>query len=93
MKLNSLVLWTNDLDTSIAFYCDLLGFACANRLEGRAVLKKDAVEIMLSLPNEHEPFDKIQFTGSFYFHSDDVNDLWRQLKDKAQFLSTTVKDV
>ena len=30
---------------------------------------------MLSLPNAHESFDKIQFTGFFYFHPDDVQAL------------------
>jgi uncharacterized glyoxalase superfamily protein PhnB len=85
MKLNSMVpmLWTDDLDASIAFYHDLLGFECASRIEGWAVLKKDAVELMLSLPNAHETFVKIQFTSSFYFHPDNVEELWQQLKDKA----------
>jgi len=57
MKLNRLVpiLWTNDLDGSIAFYRDLLGFECVNRAEGWASLQKDEVELMLSLPNAHEP--------------------------------------
>jgi len=85
MKLNQLVpiLWTNDLDQTIAFYRDLLGFESINRGGGWALLRKDAVELMLSLPNVHEPFDKIQFTGSFYFHPDDVDELWQQIKDKA----------
>jgi uncharacterized glyoxalase superfamily protein PhnB len=85
MKVNRIVpmLWTNDHDASIAFYRDLLGFECANRIEGWAVLKKDTVELMLSLPNAHESFDKIQFTGSFYFHPDNLEALWQQLKDKA----------
>jgi hypothetical protein len=77
------MLWTNDLNQTIAFYCDLLGFECINRMEGWALLRKDSVELMLSLPNAHEPFDKIQFTGSFYFHPDEVDELWRQIKDKA----------
>lgn len=85
MKLNQLVpiLWTNDPEQTIAFYRDLLGFESINRGGGWALLRKDAVELMLSLPNVHEPFDKIQFTGSFYFHPDDVDELWQQIKDKA----------
>ena len=85
MKLNRLVpvLWTNDLDQTIAFYCDLLGFECINRMEGWALLHQESVELTLSLPNAHEPFDKIQFTGSFYLHPDKVDELWRQIKDKA----------
>jgi uncharacterized glyoxalase superfamily protein PhnB len=85
MKLNHLVpmLWTNDLDKTVAFYHALLGFECINRMEGWALLRKDSIELMLSLPNAHEPFEKIQFTGSFYFRPDDVGELWRQIKDKA----------
>lgn len=77
------MLWTQDLDASIAFYRDQLGFDCANRMEGWASLHKDGVELMLSLPNAHEPFDRIQFTGSFYFRADNVEEIWRQVKDKA----------
>lgn len=85
MKLKSLVpmLWTKNMDASIAFYRDLLGFECVNRIEGWATLRNHDVELMLSLPNAHEPFDKIGFTGSFYFHPDDVAELWRAVKDRA----------
>jgi uncharacterized glyoxalase superfamily protein PhnB len=85
MKLTRLVpmLWTKDLEQSIAFYCDVLGFECANRMEGWASLKKDDVELMLSLPNAHEPVDRIQFTGSFYFHPDNVAELWQQINERA----------
>jgi uncharacterized glyoxalase superfamily protein PhnB len=70
-------------EQTIAFYRELLGFECINRMEGWALLRRDSVELMLSLPNAHEPFDKIQFTGSFYFHPDEVDEFWRQIKDKA----------
>jgi uncharacterized glyoxalase superfamily protein PhnB len=85
MKLNQLVpvLWTNDLDQTIAFYEQILGFECVNRIEGWAALKKDSVELMVSLPNAHEAKDKIQFTGSFYFRPDSVEEFWQRLKDKA----------
>jgi len=85
MKLHSLVpmLWTNDLDQTVEFYRQMLGFECVNRMEAWALLKKDTIELMLSLPNAHEAFDKIQFTGSFYFRPDDVSQLWQQLKNKV----------
>jgi len=79
-------LWTNDLPASIAFYRNLLEFECTNQSEGWACLRKDNVELMLSRPNAHEPFDKIQFTGSFYFRPDDVKALWEQLKDKTRIV-------
>jgi|SRR5271166_2290317 len=85
VKLTHLVpiLWTNELEKTIQFYHDVIGFECVNRMEGWASLRNDDVELMLSLPNAHEPFDKIQFTGSFYFHADNVDQVWEQVKDKA----------
>jgi catechol 2,3-dioxygenase-like lactoylglutathione lyase family enzyme len=57
------MLWTTDLDETVKFYCELLRFDCVNRMEGWAILRKDSIELMLSLPNDREAFDKIQFTG------------------------------
>ena len=34
-------------------------------------------------PNEHTAFERIGFTGSFYFNTDDVESMWADLKDKA----------
>ena len=73
-----------DLEESIAFYREVLGFECANRIEGWASMRKDDVELILALPNAHEPFDKPKFTGSFYFHTDTVDEWWKRLKDRAE---------
>jgi uncharacterized glyoxalase superfamily protein PhnB len=85
MRLTKLIpiLWTEDIEASVAFYRDILGFECTNRGKGWAALEKDEVELMLSLPNAHEPFERSQFTGSFYFHPDNVAELWEELKTKA----------
>jgi uncharacterized glyoxalase superfamily protein PhnB len=85
MKLNRLVpmLWVGDIEQTVAFYRDVLGFDCSNQMEGWACLVNHDVELMISLPNQHEPFDKLGFTGSFYFQPDDVDDLWERLKDKV----------
>jgi uncharacterized glyoxalase superfamily protein PhnB len=71
------------MDETIRFYDDVLGFECVNPIEGWAVLKKDTVEIMISLPNSYEPFEKPTFTGSLYFSSDDVDAPWNQIKGKT----------
>jgi len=88
MKLQFLrpVLWTEDLDATVTFYTDLLGFALDARNDewGWASLSRDGVELMLARPNHHEQFDKIGFTGSLYFTTDNVEDAWHQLKDKIQ---------
>jgi catechol 2,3-dioxygenase-like lactoylglutathione lyase family enzyme len=40
MKLNRLVptLWVSDIEQTISFYRNVLGFECANRMEGWACL-------------------------------------------------------
>jgi uncharacterized glyoxalase superfamily protein PhnB len=85
MKLEALVpvLWVDDLDAAIAFYCGTLGFSCANRTEGWASLQKDGVELMLSLPNAHEPYQRPVFSGTFYLRTNDVNSLWEKLKGRV----------
>jgi uncharacterized glyoxalase superfamily protein PhnB len=80
------MMWTEDLDTTIGFYTDTLGFTCREKNEdwGWASLGRDDVWIMLARPNEHAAYDKIGFTGSFYFTTDDVETLWADLKSKAK---------
>lgn len=85
MKLESFrpVLAVNNIDDTVRFYRDVLGFECANRMDGWAALSRDNVEVMISLPNAHEPFDKPTLTGSIYFNTSDVDALWEQIKDKV----------
>lgn len=80
------MMWTDDLKGSVDFYVNTLDFECEEFREdwGWALLVLDRVEIMLTRPNEHTPYDKIGFTGSFYFTTDDVDALWEKLKDKVK---------
>lgn len=80
------MLTTTDLNGTVDFYVQTLGFSC-NDLQmetGWASLQKDEIEIMFALPNDHVPFNKPTFTGSFYFKTDNVDQLWEKLKDKTQ---------
>lgn len=85
MKLAALtpILWTEHLTQTIAFYCHNLGFHCAAQTEVWASLERDGIELMFSLPNQHEPYDGPRFSGSFYFRCDDVDTWWDSLKEKA----------
>ncbi|MEO8650319.1 MAG: hypothetical protein ABI539_14235 [Acidobacteriota bacterium] len=38
---------------------------------------------MIARPNVNTKYDKIGFTGSFYFTTESVDDLWTKLKDIA----------
>lgn len=88
MRINELrpMLWTEDLDGTVGFYTGVLGFTCGERNDdwGWASLSIDDVGIMASKPNAHTPYDKIGFTGSFYFNTDDVDAMWEKVKDKAR---------
>jgi len=77
------MLWVNDIEQTITFYRNLLGFSCLERSDGWGCMERDGIELMIALPNQHEPFEQPHFTGSFYFKPDDVDVLWAELKDKA----------
>ncbi len=85
MKLDSLtpVLYTEHIETTIQFYTTHFSFVCSDYDEatGWASLSNGKVELMLSKPNEHIPFTKSNFTGSFYFRTEDVDALWNSVKN------------
>lgn len=79
------IIYTKDFEETIAFYTEILGFNLDERNDDWrwASLSKDDIGIMLAIPNAHTPFDKPQFTGSFYINVGDVEKAWAALKDKA----------
>ncbi len=88
MKANSLtpILWTEQLSETIEFYTETLNFICGERNDdwGWAALQNHSVEIMFSKPNEHTPFHKPLFTGSFYIVVDNADELWEEFKNKVK---------
>lgn len=80
------ILWTENLNESIEFYTQILGFTLLTRNDDWqwASLKKDDVQIMLTEADGYEKFNGISFTGSFYFTVDHVDKLWEELKAKAK---------
>ena len=85
MKIESVrpVLAVTSIDDTILFYRNTLGFECAGRVDGWAALRRDGVEIMISLPNAHEPFTMPMLTGSIYFNCAGVDALWEDIKDRS----------
>jgi uncharacterized glyoxalase superfamily protein PhnB len=79
------IIWTNEIDETIYFYCTILGFICGERNDdwNWASLNKGDCEIMIANPSEMQSFDKSVFTGSFYIKVEDVDALWHSLKDKV----------
>ncbi|MGK4567868.1 VOC family protein [Flavobacterium sp. 3HN19-14] len=80
------IIYTTELHETINFYTNTLGFTCneINEEWGWASLQKGECEIMVTKPNEHIPFEKPQFTGSFYIKTEKVDELWEHLKDTAK---------
>lgn len=79
------MLYTNELQQTIDFYVNKLGFTCGEHNDewGWAALHLGECDIMLAKPNGHTPFDKPIFTGSFYIRTDEVETLWEKLKDQV----------
>lgn len=88
MKISQLtpMLYTTDLQGTLRFYTQTLGFMCEANDEsaGWASVKLDDCQLMFSLPNAHLAFEKPVFTGSFYFTVDSTDSLWEQVKDRTE---------
>jgi len=94
MKLQALtpILWTKNLQETIAFYENILGFTSESNFPNFAVLRRDNAEIMFVLPTG-EPGDKAffpkpQLTGSIYIFMQHVDEFWKSIKDKAVIKSS-----
>lgn len=90
MKLTSLspLLQVDDLQKTIDYYVNVLGFTCDAHEPGWgwASLTKDEINIMLALPNQHSPYHHSLLTGSLYLRTDDANAWWNQLKDTNEIV-------
>lgn len=76
-------IWVDDVKATIDWYVQVLGFTEGNFVAewNWGIVVKDKIEIMLSKPNAHIPYNGPQFTGSFYFTVDNVDSIWERLKD------------
>ncbi len=91
MALNGLdpILTTDDIDRSVRFYVDVLGFTCGMKTPGYANLYRDAVRIMLAAPNAHVTWEGPKFTGQLYIEletAEEVDVLWAKVKDRARVI-------
>jgi uncharacterized glyoxalase superfamily protein PhnB len=80
MKFKSItpVLYTKELKQTRTFYISKLKFNCVGEdLEnGWMLLRKDDIEIMITLPNDHMHFERPVFTGSVYIRLESGIDTW-----------------
>lgn len=80
------MLYSQVLEETVAFYTSVLGFECEglDMEAGWASVKKDQVEVMIAFPNDHLLFEKPNFTGSLYIKTNNVDQLWNELKDQTK---------
>lgn len=83
------ILWTKNLDETISFYVDVLGFKSRSNFPSFVALHKDDVEIMFIVPviEEADEFSKATLTGSIYIFTENVEEFWNSVKDKATIKS------
>lgn len=104
MKLQKLspILWTSNIKETISFYETVLGFRSQSNFPNFVSLTRENVEIMFIVPQEEpedckDPNDKSNFfpkptlTGSIFIVVDHVNDLWKQVRNKAK-IKTAIDD-
>jgi uncharacterized glyoxalase superfamily protein PhnB len=83
------ILTTDDMDRSVRFYVEVLGFTCGMQAPGYSNLYRDAVRIMLAAPNKHLEWKGPSFTGQLYIDlemAEEVDALWEKVKDRAEVI-------
>jgi len=83
------ILNTDDMERSVRFYVDVLGFTCDIQTPGYSTLYRDAVRIMLGAPNAHREWKGPSFTGQLYVRLDTANEvdaLWAKVKDRVRVI-------
>jgi uncharacterized glyoxalase superfamily protein PhnB len=79
------MLYTRNVEETVEFYTGVLGFKCTSFMDDWtwAAVARDDIEFMVALPNDHIPFEKPQFTGSFYILTNKVNSIWEEIKEST----------
>ena len=93
------ILWTKNLEETISFYTDVLGFRAKSNFPNFVSFTKGNVEIMFIVPqdepedckdpnNTEEFFPKPILTGSLFILTQSVDEFWDSVKEKATIKST-----
>ena len=78
------MLEVDDIEGTIAFYEEKLGFQCVGKQEKQwARLEKDQVAIMLTERYSQNDHPKPTLTGSIYLETDKVDELWEKLQSEV----------
>src|SRR5271170_5779083 len=80
------ILTTDDMDRSVRFYVEILGFTCGMQTPDYSNLYREGVRIMLGAPNAHGNWKGPNFTGQLYIFLetvDEVDALWADVKGRV----------
>lgn len=90
MKLKQLIplMESDDMQATLDFYTQTLDFKVYDVAKNdRGIywcsLYRDDAEIMFTDRNAHSKEKRATFNGVLYFYPDDVDELWKELKDKV----------
>lgn len=84
------IIWTNELDKTVDFYCNVLGFSFNDKVDNSQQwfhLFRDECEIVVASPEGIETLGQPGFSGTFYITVDNIDELWYSIKDKAEVCS------
>ncbi|PZO26890.1 MAG: bleomycin resistance family protein [Flavobacteriaceae bacterium] len=84
------IIWTNELDKTVDFYCNVLGFSYDDKVDNSQQwfhLFRDECEIVVASPEGIETLGQPGFSGTFYIMVDNIDELWYSIKDKAEVCS------
>ena len=84
------IIWTNELDKTVDFYCNVLGFSFNDKEDNSQQwfhLFRDECEIVVASPEGIETLGQPGFSGTFYITVDNIDELWYSIKDKAEVCS------
>jgi len=101
LKSISPILWTKNLEQTILFYRDILGFSAQSNFPNFVSLCRGDVEIMFvepQAPSEEclaqdtkDFFPAPSMTGNLYFVVTDVDELWNAINQKVK-IKTALED-
>ncbi len=76
---------TNNLEETIKFYEEVLGFKCVHKVnDDWARMERDDVVIMFSMRFTQEEHPNTFLTGGLYIYTDTVDLIWAELKEKVK---------
>ncbi len=87
LKGQSIILQVDDMDKTIQYYGDILGFKCTSRMDNEwSKVERDDISIMFSCRYGDDKDGPTNMTASIYLFTNSVDELWEEFNDKTQVI-------